>query len=268
MSSTIFSIRPTPECLRAGVRIGDIGTHTSRTMMLFELRELLSADACLDRDQYKRRILDDNVLGKGTATSRRSAWQRLSELYGIDPQIPIFRVLHRLWALDPVGRPLLALLCALARDPLLRATAPVVLPLAPGSEVLRSTLHAAIAPGPIARFNLATLDKIARNTASTWLQSGHLQGRVRKIRCRVTATAPAAAFALWLGSLEGFAGDYLLQTLWTAALDAAPTRVFELALDAKRLGLLRAVAGGGVREIDVTGLDRTVGALGLGTGSR
>lgn len=287
----------TPAALKAGVRFGSVGTHTSRTMMLAELCDLLGAvparaparddmaasqgdlfppahfqpslfQARLPaRDDYSRAILEDNVLGKDTAASRRGTLQRLSELYGLDPQLAVFRVLRRLWEVDPPGRPLLALLCALARDPLLRATAKAVLPLPIGSELSRGALYEALATvdpvaeqpagttAPPTRFKPAILDKVARNAASSWAQGGHLEGRVRKIRHRVSPSAGPAAFAIWLGSLQDLAGDYLLRTLWAAVLDVTPDELFDLALAAKQRGLLRAVSGGGVRAIDVTGLD-------------
>ncbi|HEX5050648.1 MAG TPA: hypothetical protein VFZ65_02645 [Planctomycetota bacterium] len=286
--------KQTPTSERAGVRFGPVGAHTSRTMMLAELADLLEAvparpvhrgaeamSATLSatpppapslppgslpsRADYLRAVLEDNALGKGTAASRRITLQRLSELYGLDPMLGAFRVLRRLWEIDPPGRPLLALLCALARDPLLRATADVVLPLVVGAELPRVAMLEALAGADDlrdaagsqteTRFNAAILDKVARNAASSWAQSGHLHGRVRKVRRAVAPTPGSAAFALWLGSLEGLAGDYLLTTLWAAALDATPNRLFDCALEAKQLGLLRVVAGGGVREIDVSGLD-------------
>ena len=43
------------------------------------------------------------------------------------------------------------------------------------------------------RLNDAILDKVARNAGSSWSQSGHLQGRVRKIRLRVDPTVGPAA---------------------------------------------------------------------------
>lgn len=284
----------TPASDRAGLRFGPVGAHTSRTMMLAELGELLAAvparrigqtveafsganstapqpttglftGGLPTRSEYSRAVLEDNALGKSTAASRRTTLQRLSELYGLDPLVAIFRVLRRLWEIDRAGRPLIALLCALARDPLLRATADVVLPLEIGAELPRVAMLEALArvgaprdaavPDAPTRFNAAILDKIARNTASSWAQSGHLHGRVRKLRRAVIPTPCSVAFALWLGSLEGLSGEYLLTTLWAAALDATPTRLFDCALEAKQLGLLRAVAGGGVREIDVSGLD-------------
>lgn len=240
----------------AGFRFGDKGTQSSRTMMLAEVTQLLAfvpQDA--PRESYLEAIVADNVLGKQTASNRRLTAQRLSELYGLDPTIPIFRVLRRVWAVDPGGRPLLALLCSLARDPLLRATAAVVLPLRPGEELGRSSLLEAISAATEGRMNPAVTDKVARNAGSSWTQSGHVEGRVRKMRRIVRPTPGSVAFALWLGSVQGLAGEELLRSAWTATFDAGPSDLLELALRAKQLGLVHVLVGGGVIEIDPTGLD-------------
>ncbi|NOZ78339.1 MAG: hypothetical protein GXP48_03990 [Acidobacteria bacterium] len=196
---------------RAGFRFGNRGTHTSRTIMLAELSELLAvvpADA--DRLVYACAIVDDNVLGKQTLATRRLTNQRLGELYGLDHRIPLFRVLRHLWALDEEGRPLLAMLCALARDPLLRCTAEGVLSLPFGTELVRTSYRETIREAVGHRLNDATLDKVARNMASSWTQSGHLEGRVRKVRRRVRPTVGPVTLALWLGSLGGRGGSGLL----------------------------------------------------------
>lgn len=112
----------------AGFRWGQKGAHTSRTIMLDELRHLLAycrPDAT--RDDYFAAIEEDNCLGKRTAATRRSSGQRLSELYALAPEVPLFRVMRRCWYADSTGQPLLALLLALSRDPLLRSTAPPIL---------------------------------------------------------------------------------------------------------------------------------------------
>lgn len=241
----------------AGLRFGDKGTHTSRTMMLSELSDLLGAvPADADRDAYVAAVVEDNVLGKATSATRRQTLQRLAELYGLDPKLPIFRVLRKLWALDEPGRPLLAILCALARDPLLRATAPAVLGLPEGSELIRATFLDAIRDVVGSRLNEAVLDKVARNAASSWSQAGHLEGRVRKIRRRVKPSPGPVAAALWLGSLDGLAGEQLLTTRWTRVLDRSGQGLMVAVLDAKQLGVINARAGGGVTEIDVRWLER------------
>ena len=251
---------PETELELAGFRFGDKGTHTSRTMMLAELTDLLAAlPATATREDYAEAIIEDNSLGKQTASTRRLSNQRLGELYGLSQSIPIFRVLRRLWDIDEQGRPLIALLCALARDPLLRASAQAVLPMPVGGELTRSSMTSAIRAATGNRFNESILDKVARNAGSSWAQSGHLQGRVRKIRQVVRPTPGPVVFALWLGSLNGFAGEDLLRTWWARVLDQSPTELLDLALRAKQQGLINASAGGGVVEIDVSPLNSTRG---------
>ena len=247
--------------IRAGFRFGASGTHSSRTIMLAELRELLAAVAdCRGRANYAAAIIQENVLGKETAVTRRMTNQRLGELYALDPQVPIFRVLRRLWVLDESGQPLLALLCACARDPLLRASAQVVLALAEGAELVRGNLLDAIRQSVDSRLNDAVLGAVVRNVASSWTQSGHLIGRIRKIRRRVSPTPGTTALALWLGTAEGLAGRSLLDSFWTRVLDRSPGELLRLALEAKQLGFIQARAAGSVVEIDARGLDPALAA--------
>ena len=239
-----------------GLRFGEKGTHTSRTMMLAELTELLAVvPREASREEYASAIIEENVLGKQTASNRRLTSQRLGELYGLDPALPIFRVLLRLWDAHEPGRPLLGLLCALARDPLLRATAPPVLALRPGQELLRSSMTESIAASTEGRLKSSVVDKVARNAGSSWTQSGHLEGRVRKLRRHVRPTPGVVAYALWLGSTQGLAGEDLLRSAWALTLDVGPSDLMELTLRAKQFGLVHARIGGGVTEIDPRGLD-------------
>ena len=241
---------------RAGLRFGDRSVHTSRTIMLAELGDLLAAvppEAA--RADYAAAIVDENALAKATVATRRWTNQRLGELYALDPRVPLFRVLRRLWPVDVAGRPLLAMLCALARDPLLRATAGAVLGLPAGAELVRSSFLDELRQVVNSRLNEAVLDKVARNAASSWAQSGHLRGRVRKVRTRVTPTPGSLALALWLGALDGRGGRALLDCRWTRVLDRSGEALLPVAFDAKRLGLIHARAGGGVVELDAGRLD-------------
>ncbi len=245
---------------RAGLKFGDRGMHTSRTMMLAELEELLEVIPDLEsRDVYAHAIIQENALGKATASNRRLTNQRLGELYGLDSVIPLFRILHRLWRADPGGRPLLALLSALARDPLLRVTATAILELPAGSEIDRTRLLAILGDATEGRLNPSSQDKVARNAGSSWTQSGHLNGRVRKVRTLVEPTPGSIALALWLGEIQGLAGEMLLSSPWAQVLDAPPSRLLDLTLRAKQMGLVSARVGGGVIQIDATGLDPAVG---------
>lgn len=240
---------------KVGFHFGGKGTHTSRTIMLEELTGLLrTAGPAATRADCRRLIVDDNCLGKRTGATRRITDQRLSELYALDGGVILFRVLRRLWADDDRGRPLLALLTALARDPLLRFTAAPVLRLRPGEELGRQALTDALNRGTGSRFNEAVLDKVVRNTSSSWTQSGHLQGRSRKSRRTVSPTPAAVAFALVLGYALGARGAVLFETLWSKVLDVGTDELINLAMDAKRIGYLDLKAAGGIVEVSLSRL--------------
>jgi len=234
----------------AGFRWGQKGTHTSRTIMLDELRAVLAScrpDA--RRDEYLAAIQEDNCLGKRTAATRKLSSQRLSELYALEPEVPLFRVMRRCWYADCDGQALLALLLALARDPLLRASAPPVLRMRPGEELARQQMTEALNRAVGSRLSESTLDKVVRNAASSWTQSGHLKGRGRKVRQSVTPTAATTAYALLLGHLTGKRGAALFETLWAQVLDAPAGELMHLAMDARRLGFLDMSQSGGVIDV-------------------
>jgi len=219
-------------------------------MMFSELEALLAACPIdSSRDRYVSAVVDENTLGKRTAATRRLSAQRLSELYGLDPLILLFRIFRMFWGVDKEGKPLLALLLVLARDPLLRGTAGCVLQIRPQEELGRQSLTDAVQNTVGDRLNGSTVDKVVRNAASSWTQSGHFSGRSRKFRERVSATPPSVAFALFLGYALGMRGEGLLKSLWVRILDVTTEEAVWLATDAKRLGLLDMGRAGGVTEI-------------------
>lgn len=235
----------------AGFRWGPKGTHTSRTIMFDELQSVLATcSENASRADYLAAILDGNCLGKRTVATRKLSSQRLSELYALDPNVPLFSIMRRCWYADVEAHPILALLLALARDPLLRATAPPILRMRLGEELARQQLTDAIEGAVGDRLRETTVDKVVRNAASSWTQSGHLKGRGRKIRQRVRPTAIAVAFALLLGYLTGNRGPALFESLWAKVLDASVSDLMDLAMDARRLGFLDMSQSGGI--VDVT----------------
>ena len=256
-------IDETTGAVKAGLRFGERGTQSSRTIMLAELADVLAAvPASASRADYAAAIVQDNAVGKSTVSNRRLTYRRLHELYGLDPALPIFRVLRRLWDVDLPSRPLVALLCALGRDPLLRLTAPTVLALRPGEELVRSTFLTALGEGVGERFNAAILDKVARNAASSWTQAGHLAGRMRKRRLLVEPRPGAVAFALWLGSANGRSGADLFTAPWVQIFDCGQDTLVGAVLKAKQLRLLDARIAGNIVEIHAVGMDPGMGALG------
>ena len=233
-----------------GFRSGDRGTHTSRTMMLEELSNLLDATPGeATREDYADAVLEDNCLGKRTAATRKLSLQRLTELYGLDAKLILFRVLRDLWGRHEPSRPLLGLLLALARDPLLRTIAAAVIRTPFGHEFARQTMKDALSDAVGDRLNKATLDKVVRNASSSWTQSGHLQGRGRKTRQRVLPTPAATTYALLLGFAVGRRGQMLFETPWTAILDVGLDELIDLASDARRLGLIDLKQSGAIIDV-------------------
>ncbi len=205
-----------------GFREGTTSTHTSRTAMFAELSALFAyLPLAADRESYATAVVEDNVLSKRTASNRRLTLRHLSELYGLDASLPIFRAMRQLWELDPAARPMLAILCANARDPLLRATSPLILDAPLGAEVAKDALIDAMNETWPGRFSPASLDSVALNILSSWAQSGHLAGRYRKIRRNPAATPASTVYALFLGYGQGLRGATLLDSYWVKILDCS-----------------------------------------------
>lgn len=198
---------------------------------------------------YADAVMEDNCLGKRTAATRKLSLQRLTELYSLDARVVLFRVLRDLWSRHATSRPLLALLLALARDPLLRATARAVIGTPFGHEFARQSMKDVLSEVVGDRLNEATLDKVVRNASSSWTQSGHLRGRGRKFRQRVEATPAATAYALLLGFAVGRRGRPLFETPWASMLDAGSNELIDVAVDAKRLGLLDLKQSGSMIDV-------------------
>ncbi len=207
--------------------------------MLDELSHLLDAlPGEVSREDYAVAVMENNCLGKRTAATRKLSLRRLTELYSLDARVILFRVLRGLWSRHETSRPILALLLALARDPLLRATARAIIGTPFAHEFARQSMKDALSEVVEDRLNEATLDKVMRNASSSWTQSDHLIGRSRKTRQRVEVTPAATTYALLLGFAVGRRGRLLFETPWAAVLDADPDELIDVAIDAKRLGLL------------------------------
>jgi len=222
-----------------GFRDGSHGAHSARTIMVAELEQLLSAlPADSTRQEYEHAIADENLLGKPTRFSRKATATRLWELYGLDPAVPLFRVLRLYWKHEAEAHPLLALSCALARDPILRLSAPYILDLPLGAVTSTDDLVEFLDGEVQGRFNATTLRAIAQRIGSSWTQSGHLEGRVKKLRTKAKATPATAAYAMFLGYAEGHRAARLFTTLWARVLDHTEEEVADLVGKASRNGLL------------------------------
>ncbi|MDD2942065.1 MAG: hypothetical protein PHC51_03770 [bacterium] len=227
------------------------GAHTSRTMMIEELGTLLTY---VDRPEaeksdYLRAIDDENCLGKRSGKTRTLTYRHLVDLYSLDRTYLLFRVLLYFWNRDIKGRPLLALLCTYARDPIFRSTAQFILKFSEGATITRESLEDFIDCQEPGRFSKATLKSTAQNINSTWTKSGHLHGHIRKVRSLAYPTSGSVSYALLLGYLTGARGPALFRTEYSKLLDCTFDRAIELAEESSRKGWIVFKRAGDVIEV-------------------
>ena len=242
----------------AGISEHPMGTHLSRTIMLADLQRLLGhVPVHADALAYRAAVVDDNMLLKPTASTRKISFQRLRELYVLDPEVLLFQALHELWSDDSEAQPLLAMLCALARDVLLRSSAEMIIVLPSGESVTPAQFASAVSTLFPGRYSEASLFSLGQHIASSWQQSGHLAGKMKKVRVRANCRPNAVVYALLLGHLQGARGAGLFHTLWARVLDLPPHTLHEQAQAAAQRGWLEYRRAGDVVEVGFRHLMRS-----------
>jgi hypothetical protein len=220
-------------------------------MMSGELRDVLDYvhDASSEHDQYIEAIVAENCTRKPTETTRRYTASYLTDLYGLDPQLVIFRALRYFWSRDELARPMLSFLCAYVRDSILCDCTAYVLGLADGVTADKEKLEVFIERTYPDRFSDVMRASLGRNLRSSWTQSGHLTGHRNKVRTRVEPSAGSMAYALFLGYLAGARGQSLFRSDYTKLLDCSLEKMLELAEEASRKGWIVFKRVGDVIEV-------------------
>ena len=132
---------------------------------------------------------------------------------------------------------------------MLRATAEVVLATPPGALVTAQTISKSVEEQFPGRLNATTLANIGRHAASSWTQTGHLQGRTNKVRSQAQSHPTSLAYALLLGYLCGERGEALFHVLWAQLLDTPVHPLREQAVLASQQGWLEYRHAGDVTDI-------------------
>ena len=198
---------------------------------------------------YREAILDRNVLGKKTDSTRKESLRRLRELYALEEARPIFGLMRKLHEIDVASLPLLALQVAWARDPLLRATTQPIIGASEGDQIETASLALAFESTFPDKYSELSRNQTARHAASTWTQSGHLTGRTNKTRQRIRPTDVAVTLALFLGDIAGYHGAAVFSNPWCRLIDLNADRARAMSQEAHRAGLLDLRAVGEVVEL-------------------
>ncbi len=222
--------------------------------MLSELSTLLDSSAPNEsHEQLANYVVEFNVLNKPTAKARQLTVRHLSDLYTLDPAVPIYRVFRALWDAEKVGRPLLALLLAVARDPILQMSESFILGLPVGKTITREDIELELRRVYGGRLSASSIRSYAQNINGTWTQAGYLNGRIKKVRQHPQVTPANLAYVLFLAYLEGATGERLFSSSWAKLLDQSDDRLHELAQVASLRGLLVYRRSGGVTEVRFPG---------------
>jgi hypothetical protein len=241
---------PSPALETFGFKFSSGGAHISRTMMMQELGTVLAnVPQGSSAADYREAILQQNVLGKTTDSTQHKSLRHLRELYALDEASAIFGLLRKLHTLDASSLPLLAMQVAWSRDPLLRSTTPPVMDASEGERVETASLAQALEAAFPSQYSELNRNKIARNAASSWTQSGHLAGRAKKTRQGVKPSMVAVTMAFFLGDIAGYRGAALFSNPWCRLLDLDPDRARTMGFEANRAGLLNLHSIGEVVEL-------------------
>lgn len=232
-------------------------THASRTLMTKDLTILLETLPSGSSEDYRNAIVEENILLRKSVSARTKTREHLAALYSLDERDAVFRAMRLSFVSDPESLPLVALLCGITRDSLLRATAERVLATPFGAGISPGDMSEAVAELFPQRFSSSNLKEIGRRTLSSWAQAGHVSGRATKrVRDRARPSAGSAAFALYLGYLSGVRGLGLLDTFWTRMLEAPEGELDALAFAASQRGLMEYRRMGDVAEFGFSAFER------------
>ncbi|NRD74011.1 hypothetical protein HQQ94_12340 [Shewanella sp. VB17] len=233
-----------------GFKFGKNGAHSARSMMIEELSLLLfSCPENATREDYEKDIVEFNILHKPTEKSRKLTYRHLVDLYGLSLDVPLFKLLREWWELSEDSQAILALQLAVARDPILKGSAELILNLEPGEHISRETVEAHLAKDDPERFSAASLKSFAQNVNGTWTQAGYLTGKAKKYRAIPKVTYVHIAYALFLAHCHGLSGQRMFDSFWCQLLSQDKTRLFELAHSASLRGLINFKQASDVVEV-------------------
>jgi len=231
------------------------GGHIGRSMMFLEMRILVrSLPSKVNKDDFVRVIVDENILEKPTLSSRKESLVRLTQLYGMDPSKALFRVFWQLAHKDSDSLPQLCLVCAYARDPQLRHSYDLIRKLRLGETLVRSDMELHLENGFPSRFSVATKASMARNVDTTWTVGGHLEGKVNKTRRLPEPRPISAAYAMFVGYLTGFRGERLLDSVYASLVSSNRSQLQASLSLASAMGLISLKQAAGIVEFDFSNL--------------
>jgi len=154
------------------------------------------------------------------------------------------------WDQNNAEKPLICLLCASSRDAALRVSAPYILSLPEGSSPNKIDLINILERSFPNQYSQKLLKSMAENLLSSWTQSGHLNGKLKKIRVKPVAGPVSVTYSLYLGWLSGMRGRNLMSTFWIELVNLTDWEIRDnLRLASKKSWIKYGESGG---MVDIT----------------
>lgn len=231
--------------------LGRLRTSTSHTIGVPHVIELLTTmPASATADDYRRAVIEDNVLDRPTHQGRLRTLRHLREIFQLDASsAPLFRAIREVFDLDADSVRVCSALVAYARDELFRASWPALkVPI--GDGVSSADLEAAVVALFPAALGKPTTAKVGRNVGASWTQTGHLMGRTNKKRARAAAGPAAVSFAVAVAYGIGLRGRFIPDSVWFDLLDVPADRRMDALLAAHRDGLITVRSAGHVLDVE------------------
>jgi len=229
----------TPKLIEYGFEDSKSSIHTRRTMMLAELRNVMSyvpEDASLD--EYRNSIIEENITRKKSASNRTYTATYLTTLYSFDQSNLLFHVMRYFWDKDPVARPMLAFITVYMRDYLTRSSWEYIRELEIDEETDKYVLEKLLSDRYGDQFGEKVCQSVSRNLLATWTKSGHLKGRYHKQRVKPQITPEVITFALFISYLFGNHGELLFSHEIVQLLDSSKSELMGLARAAAYKGYI------------------------------
>ncbi len=211
-------------------------------------------------DELRRLVTEENVVAKGSATSRTKVWRQLRQTYLLDPSVPEFSALVEAMRATsaPSDRGLLLFLLLARTDRLFRElTLATISPqLAhPGAPVPAEAAQAALGrllEGSAGRsWTRETLVTVRQHALSALKDFGVLAGGTKKKIGRVRPGPQVTLLAARLAQLEGLPPRRIPTSAWFRLLGADEEGAWDLLYAAARAGVLRARRQADVVDIEL-----------------
>ncbi|UUX92484.1 hypothetical protein [Methanoplanus endosymbiosus] len=225
-------------------------SHTGRTVMLSEFMTVMdNAPGFNDKEILKKIFVEDNLLKKESNSGRKISFYYLKHLYGLDSENKNFQGLLKYWKEKSPDNKIMALLCALSRDEVLRLSSGYILSVKTGDFAEKSGLKEIIDNYYQNIYSEKVRESMVRNLMSSWTQSGYLEGRSNKIRIKPEVSVHSFAYACYLAYLSGFRGKRIFHSPWVLVLCLNDSEAEELTKESNRKGLMSVKKAGSVVEV-------------------